>query len=179
MIYISVLGTIISLAALVVAGLAYRLNRRLPNENKIFDEKIRVYHEIIKCLNEALNEIVGCIEDYYENKKSKEHSAKEFAYELNGDIDDAINSVEDVIANNSLVLPEIVLEKLTDFFDFLDEPEYLERYSKPADFEKLRETLDLHFNNAVDAMRNDLEFEKLDTGLRSRIKGNRISKFIE
>jgi len=65
-------STLISIAALIVAALAYILNRRQPNENKIFEEKIRSYHEIIKVLNQSLNDIFAPWRNMREISKTQE-----------------------------------------------------------------------------------------------------------
>jgi len=167
--YLTISGAIISVAAFAISVLAYLQSRKLPNENKIFEEKIRVYHDLIKIMNEAINEIFGCINEYIDDGKTNR-----LADELHDAIDDAIYSVEDAITNNSLVLPEEVLEKLNAFLELLDKPEYLEKYSTPKKFKQLDNEVERYFNEAIDVMRQDLAFDKLNRGLRRRISGSKV-----
>lgn len=172
-------ATLISIAALIVAVLAYALNRKQPNENKIFEEKIRSYHEIIKVLNQSLNDIFATLEEYAENKeKAGEHLAV-YADTMHGAIDEAYYAVEDVITNNSLTLPDDVGEKLTAFLKLLDKDEYLEKYNSPKSLNSFDNKTNNEFNKIVDAMRADLEFEQLNKGLKNRLRGNKALRLLK
>ncbi len=172
-------STIISIAAFIISLLAYRQSLKLPNENKIFEEKIRVYHDLIKIMNEAINEIFGCINEFAENKKTKEFDEKELKDDFNDAIDAAIYSVEDAITDNSLVLPDKVVVKLTGFLELLDKDEYLDTYVSLEEFEKLDTTIEEAFNEAIDIMRKDLDFDILNKGLRKRIRGNNAFRILK
>jgi len=103
MIYLNLAGIAIAVAAFVLSLKAFLLSRKLPNENKIFEEKIRVYHVLIKATNETSSVILSCIDDYDWLKKERDQELDEEAEEMNEDIDDAFKSLEDAIAENSLV----------------------------------------------------------------------------
>jgi Txe/YoeB family toxin of Txe-Axe toxin-antitoxin module len=171
-------GTFIAIAAFIVSLLAFRQSRKLPNENKIFEEKIRVYHEFIKVMNAAVNEIFGCINEFAENEKTKAIDRKELEDDLNSALDDAIYSFEDAITDNALIIPDKLVDKLSNFLEFLDKDEYLKTYASPGKFEKLEEEIDDAFNRIIDDMRNDLDFDILNKGLRKRMKGNKRLRFL-
>jgi len=172
-------ATLISIAALIIAALAYVLNRKQPNENKIFEEKIRSYHDIIKVLNQSLNDIFATIEEYAENKEKAGDRLAVYADIMHGAIDEAYFAVEDVITNNSLTLPDEVGEKLTYFLRLLDKEEYLEKYNSPKSLKSFDTKTNNEFNKIIDAMRVDLEFEQLNKGLKNRLRGSKALRLLK
>lgn len=68
---INYISTFISIVAIGISTLAYRLSLKLPNENKIFEEKIKTYHELIKAMNTVIVEILICINSYVKLKKEE------------------------------------------------------------------------------------------------------------
>ena len=171
-------GTLIAIAAFIVSLLAFRQSRKLPNENKIFEEKIKVYHELIQVLNTTINEIFACINEFAENEKSKAIDRIILEDDLNGALDDAIYAFEDAITDNSLVIPNKLIDKLSNFLELLDKEEYLKSYVDREEFEKLDEEVEEAFNSIIDAMRNDLDFDILNKGLRKRIRGHKRLRFL-
>ena len=171
-------GTLIAIAAFIVSMLAFLQSRKLPNENKIFEEKIKVYHELIWVMNATVNEIFGCINEFAKNEKSKTDDREELEDDLNGALDDAIYALEDAITDNALVIPDKLVDKLSDFLELLDREEYLNTYADRREFEKLDEELEDAFNRIIDAMRKDLDFDILNKGLRSRIRGHKRLRFL-
>lgn len=175
-IIVSVVTIMISFAAMIVAALAYRLNRKLPNENKIFEEKIKAYNEVIKVNNDAVNEIIGCINEYSNHQDLKGLERKELMDELNDAIDDALNSAEDIITNSSLILPKQIYDQLVEFLDILDQQEYLNELNDKIKLTKWLETIDKAFDNFVETMRKEIEYDALNSGLISRTRSSRSSQ---
>lgn len=174
MIYLNLISNAIAIVAFGVSLSAYRLSRKLPNENKIFEEKIRCYHTLIKAMNQAVGEILVCLNEYAENKRQKAPDLSELEDELNEAINDAFFELENAISENSLVVPNNVLAKAYEFLDLLDKPEYLKKYFKDSDFNKFEGELNEFFDIVVVAMQDDIGFEKLDNSLKRRTGGKRL-----
>lgn len=171
--YLNLSSLLLAVIALAVSIATYLLNRKLPNENKIFDEKIRCYHALIKVMNDTVVVIFSAIREYDALKVERARDIDEQADELNDDIDDAFNALEDVIAENTLVLPGVILDQLYLFLDLINKEEYLDTYRRPKQMAKLQATVNEAFDRLVVAMQEDLGFEKLDSSLKHRTGGKR------
>jgi hypothetical protein len=169
----------VSVIACFVSVFVYRLSLKQPNENKIFEEKIRAYQEVIKIMNSVLNEIVACIDEFAENRKSRSAEKTKLFDELNDTISDELYKLEDGITNNCLLMPDDLLERLNDFYDLLIKDDYLHAYSDTDKKELFGSEIDAGFDAVIDAMRKDLNFETLDKGLKRRISGSRISRLLK
>ena len=167
---------LLAVIALAVSIATYLLSRKLPNENKIFEEKINTYHVLIKAINDTVGVIFSAINEYDSLKAERRGDIDERADELNDDIDDAFNSLEDTIAESTLVLPDTILDLLYLFLDMINKDEYLDNYRKPSRFEKFKAEVNEAFDGLVVAMQEDLGFEKLDSGLKHRTGGKRSTK---
>ena len=172
--YLTLIGAIISIAAFIISVLAFLQSRKLPNENKIFEEKIKAYLDLIKGVNEAVNIISDCIDDYVTSNKKKE-----IIDELHEEIDNAIFSIEDLRTNSLILLPDEVLDKLDEFLDLFDNQEYLQTYSTTIKSSEHKKEIDRYFDNLVTVIREDLAIEKLNNGLRRRISGTKHLKAVE
>jgi len=83
---ISAASAVIAASAFLVAWLNYRTSRKLPNENKLFEEKFRSYREVIAALNTAAAVYIQCTEDLLGLKHSDKKSTK-----IQEDIDDELD----------------------------------------------------------------------------------------
>ncbi len=168
---LTVIGAIISFAALFISALAFLQSRKLPNENKIFEEKIKAYLDLIKGVNEAANIISDCIDVYVTSSKKKE-----IIDELHEEIDNAIFAIEDLRNNSLILLPDEVVDKLDEFLKLFDNQEYLQTYSTSKKSFEHQMEIDGRFDKLVIVIRQDLAIDKLNNGLRKRISGSKVLK---
>lgn len=172
---ISIISIIIAGFAAFMAWKVYSLSIRQPYENRIFEEKLKSYKRIINIMNNALNVIIDSILTVKDEKLTDKQLDK-----LDAEIFNSLYDLDDAIASNSLVLPIEISNKLQELRDFLDVGDYLEgNYFKPNIFNPLNSKMNEYFDDIVDSMRNDLNFEKLDHSLRTRIRSNKIRNLID
>jgi hypothetical protein len=162
---ISLIGTSI---AIYISVKAYMLHGKQPNENKIFEEKLRCYSEIIKILNQTINTVVLGIEDAIYEKIQKEEGWKEEIEEIDEEIYVAISLFEDVVFETSIYQPSAVSDELSNYLKHFD-GDLVIKYSTTAKLEKYSDVLNMAFDKLVNLVRKDIAFEELDNNLRSRI----------
>jgi hypothetical protein len=176
MLYFNLTGFVLSVAAIIISLLTYLLSRKMANENKIFEEKIRCYHTLIKAINDTVGIIFTGINDYRILKMDKSPNLQDEKDEINDEIDDAVFALEDIIAENCLLIPDKILELLYASLDLLDKDEYLETYRSEKKMEKFEDDINEQFDAVVVAMQVDLHFKKLDHGLKRRTGGYKSQK---
>jgi len=169
-ILISACSAVVAACASVVTVLNYRLSRKLANENKLYEEKIRSYHVVIKALNEASARYLDCAGDYLTGEE-KGNGTKELFDTLNDELDKSFYALEDAIYENSLVIPDKIMRKIYHFLDLLDMDEFLNEMLGDGRLEEFEDSINVLFDKIINAMRKDLSFEKLDIGLKKRISG--------
>jgi len=94
---ISCVVSAISFAAFVLSILVYRMNRRLPNENKIYEEKLKVYQAIIKTYNQCSGLFLYRLDKYLEQRLKGSSKLKATATEFNVELDEGYFELEDVV----------------------------------------------------------------------------------
>ncbi|WEA01814.1 hypothetical protein [Mucilaginibacter sp. SJ] len=167
---LSCISTFIAVCAFILGFLNYWMSRKLPNENKIFEEKIKAYQVLIKVLNETAATFIECSNEF-EDIRSEGGNIKSAKEELNGQLDESYYKLEDTIYEQSLVVPDSILEKIYDYFDLLDHEEFLEEMATGGKVEEFEEKTNDYFDAIVNEMRRDLSFDKLNVGLKKRIGG--------
>ncbi|TFF37657.1 hypothetical protein [Mucilaginibacter psychrotolerans] len=158
-------------SAFVISCLNYRVSRRLPNENKLFEEKFRSYRSVITALNTAGAVYIECANEFHELKLS-ERELRKAKDELNDELAKAYYLMEDTAYEQTLVLPDEVLEPIDDFFDLFSQEDFLNDVAKAGKVDAFEEKLNDLFDAVINAMREDLAFDKLDKGLKRRIGGS-------
>jgi signal transduction histidine kinase len=174
--YIS--SNIISAIAIVVSIAGYLLNRKMLNQNKVFDEKIKAYQEILKAINHVLNTVINGLYEGQEIIKNKRTNWEDRLDELADQVDDAIDQMNDIIIVNALVLPSAVIEQLDRFSDFIDDIYVEEVLEKETKLDHLNQLLNDRFKELFNMMRNDLNADKLNHGLEKRIRGTWTDKIM-
>jgi hypothetical protein len=172
---VSAISAVFAGSASVVSWLNYRVNRRLPNENKLFEEKFRSYRSVVAAMNTAAAVYVECgieLQDLDLTGKAL-RDAKD---ELNDELAKAYYLMEDTVYEQTLVLPDEVLAPVDDFIDLFGQEDFLEETAKSAKTDQFEAQLNDRFDAVINAMREDLSLEKLDTGLRKRIGGRQRNR---
>lgn len=167
-----IITCIISGFAFIISVAAYYVNLKLPNQNKIFDEKIRAYGEIATAIDNAvlaLSDGIG-IGKYLRKDKPKGYT--EELDDLADNIDETINILFDVLMANIIILPKNVYEHLDGVATFIDSEENYNIFENPKRIDSLLEELRKNQNDAIRVMRNDLQSDQLNNGLRKRLVGN-------
>lgn len=165
---ISLIGTSI---AIYISVKAYMLHRKQPNENKIFEEKLRCYSEIIKILNQTLNTLVLGIEDAIFEKMQKADGWKEEIEEIDEEIYEAISLFEDVVFETSIYQPSTISYALSNYLLYFD-GDLMIKYNTTAKLKKYSDELNTGFDKLVNLIRKDIAFEELDNNLRTRISAS-------
>jgi hypothetical protein len=173
--YPNLISISIAVLALAISVATYLLSRKMPNENKIFEEKIDAYHAVIKAMNDYVAVLLACINEYLIQKADKHPDLKALAAALNQKIDEAFLDMEDGIAENSLLIPDDIVEDIYEFMDTLSEIDYLNRSLSFTKLDKLEDDINEAFDIVVTAMQQDLGFQKLNKGLKRRTGGQRIT----
>lgn len=169
------LSLIVSFGALFFSFLTYRRSRRMENENHLYKLKIEVYSKLISELNNLLNVLV---DNYSHAQLYINNPTDPLAEELNKQADELDNlclKFDDFIIANSLIIPEKVLNPLKQFSDKIIETEGLDEaiQDDPNAIVKLKKIID-HLSDEAEKineqLRIDLQIEKLNSALYSRIK---------
>lgn len=169
-----------SLIALIVSVAGYLLNRTLHNQNKVFDEKLRAYTEILKPLNNMMNVVINNLSDGKEILKYKETGWENDMNALADEIDEAINTLDDAIIVNSLLIPNEVLTKFDDFIEYMENNEdKYDLFENQYTITPLINELNDKFDSLSSVMRDDLDSDKLNKGLSKRIRGNWVHKLLQ
>jgi hypothetical protein len=166
------IACIFSGIALLLSVAGYYINLKLYNQNKVFDEKIRAYGEIAKALNNVVNVL---IENLHEGKLLREDKPKDYQDDLDDladEIDEAIGQMHDVLIVNVLLLPKKIVEHLDGFARFIDSDENFDIFENPEKMDPLVDELGKRLENAIYIMREDMQSEKLNSGLQKRLTGN-------
>lgn len=168
--YISAISAIIAACAFVLSFLNYRTSRHLPNENKIFEEKIKTYQTIIAALNNSAAVFIDCAKKFHELKRSP-GSHRNAEDQLNDELDKSYLLLEDTVHEQALLLPDLIVDLIYNYFELLDDEDFLDDHLEAANLDKFEAELNNRYDKIVDAMRADIAFEKLDTGLKKRTGG--------
>lgn len=165
---ISTISVIISACAIYITWLNYRVNRKMPNENKLFDEKFKSYRSVITVFNTIAAVYIECGNEFHDLNGSAQviRKAKE---ELNDELAKAYYAMEDTVYEHTLVLPDEVLKRIDDYFDLFNQEDFLEEIARVGKTDQFDEKLNDLFDEVINAMREDLAFDKLDMGLKKRI----------
>ncbi|WPU94690.1 hypothetical protein SNE25_04045 [Mucilaginibacter sabulilitoris] len=175
-ILISALSAAFAGSAFIVSCLNYRVSRKLPNENKLFEEKFKSYRAVIAALNTAAAVYLECAHEYQilELPARELVKAKE---ELEEELAKAYYLMEDTIYEQTLVLPDEVLEPIDNFFALFNHDDFLNDTAKAGKTDEFETQINDIFDDVIDAMREDLAFNKLDKGLKKRIgAGGRLQR---
>ncbi|MDB5202791.1 MAG: hypothetical protein JWQ27_2200 [Ferruginibacter sp.] len=168
-----VLGIItitVSIAALIFSILAYKRGASLENENLLFKLKIDIYSRI-------LLEIRNLVDGLQDHLKEVTETLNGPSIEIGTKLDEQAKHIDilcfefsDFIVNHSLIIPEIVLEKLLQFTTkIVDNQQLPDHYTVPVVMENfITEMLD-DANNINIALRNDLHIEKLNISMYKRL----------
>jgi hypothetical protein len=175
---ISTASAVIAASAFVLAWLNYRTSRKMPNENKLFEEKFRSYRSVIAALNTAAAVYIECANELHEFKGSSQ-ALRKVQDEMDDELIKAYFLMEDTVYEQTLVLPDEVLECIDDYFDLFSQEDFLEEAAKAGKTEQFEERLNNLFDAVINAMREDLAFEKLDAGLQKRIGSRHRRKVTE
>ena len=171
--YPNLISISIAVLALAVSLATYLLSRKMPNENKIFEEKIHAYHSVIKAMNDYVAVLLAFVNEYLIQKAAKYPDLKALAAVLNQKIDEAYLDMEDKIAENSLLIPDDIIEEIYAFMDVLNGIDYLHRSVSFTKLDKVEEDINEAFDAVITTMQEDLGFQKLNKGLRRRTGGQR------
>ncbi|GAA4084187.1 hypothetical protein [Mucilaginibacter panaciglaebae] len=169
---ISTASAVIAASAFVLAWLNYRTSRKMPNENKLFEEKFKSYRSVIAALNTAAAVYIECANEFHDLKGSAQ-TLRKVKDELDGELSKAYYLMEDTVYEQTLVLPDEVLECVDNFFELFAREDFLEETPKAGKTDQFEEQINDRFDEVINAMREDLAFEKLDAGLQKRIGSRR------
>lgn len=165
----------IAASALIIAWRTYYTNRLLPNENKLFEEKIRSFRNVIVALNTAAAVYIECGNEFHEFKESDQRKFKE---EIDLELSKAYYLMEDTVHEQMLILSDEVIEKIDSYFELFDQEDFLMETAKSGNTEQFEDKLNTIFDAVVNTMREDLAFEKLDKRLSRRIGSRQPTKVI-
>jgi hypothetical protein len=174
---ISAASALIAASAFLLAWLNYRTHRKMPNENTLFEEKFKSYRLVIAELNTVAAVYVECANEFYDLKSSGQ-ALRKAKDELNDELAKAYYLMEDTVHEQTLVLPDEVLECIDEYFDLFNQEDFLEDTAKARKTDQFEERLNELFDAVINAMREDLAFEKLDKGLKLRLGGRQRDKSI-
>jgi len=167
-----IIACIFSCIALLLSVAGYYINLKLYNQNKVFDEKIRAYGEIAKALNHVVDIL---IDNLHEGRSLRDEKPKDYEDNLDDladEIDEAIGQMHGVLIVNILLLPKKVVEHLESFSNFIDSGENFDIFENPEKMDSLVEQLATRLEEAIYMMREDMQSEKLNSGLQKRLTGN-------
>jgi len=167
---LSVLTIIVSIIALSFSILAYKRGGSMENENHLFKLKIEVYSKILS----ELYKLLDTLQDHFKELKQTLDGP---SIEIATKVEDQAKKVDilcfeflDFIVNQSLIIPESILVKLTDFTSkIIDNRELPDHYSAIDELENLLTVLMEDANNINVALRNDLHIEKLNISMYKRL----------
>ncbi|GGA95957.1 hypothetical protein [Mucilaginibacter rubeus] len=165
---ISAASALIAASAFIVALLNYRISRKLPNENKLFEEKFKSYRNVIAAMNTAGAVYVQCANVFWDMKSSGK-SLKKVKDKIDMELTKAYYLLEDTVQEQILLLPDEVLEHIDNYFDVFNKENFPENITKEKEIEEFENGLNELFDSVVNSMRDDLAIEKLDNGLKKRI----------
>lgn len=98
----SAASIVVAASAFWISWVTYQTNRQLPNENKLFDEKVRSYRNVVRAINTAAATYIECGYDYYYLKKAAQLDLKD---KIDDTLIKAYNLMEDTVHEQMLVLP--------------------------------------------------------------------------
>lgn len=169
---IGAVSAFVAASVFLVALLNYLLGRKLPNENKLFEEKFRSYRSVVAALNTAAAVFIECANEY-DNLTVSRKELEEIKDELDYELNKAYFLMEDTIHEQMFVLSEEVLGFIDDYFELFDQEDFLLEMVKPGKSDEFEKQVNNIFDVIIDAIRKDLSLEKLDKGLKKRIGSNR------
>lgn len=172
---VSAISAVFAGSALLVSWLNYRVNRKLPNENKLFEEKFRSYRSVVAAMNTAAAVFVECGHEF-QGLDIAGKALSDAKDELDGELTKAYYLMEDTVYEQTLVLPDGVLESVDNFLDLFGQEDFLVETSSARKTDQFETDVNDRFDAVINAMREDLAFDKLDTGLRKRIGGRQRNK---
>jgi hypothetical protein len=171
-IIISLCSVAIAACAFVLAWLSYRLNRKLPNENKLYEEKFRSYRSLMAAMTNGAGVHLQCAYQFEGNDLSGAE-LEDFEHDMNEELNKSYFLMEDTLNEQMLVIPDEVLEPIDKYLDLFNQADFLGETVAAGKTAKFEERVNTHFDAVVDAMRHDLSLEKLDAGLQHRIGAQR------
>ena len=172
---ISTSSAIISVFALIITWMNFRISRKMPNENKLFEEKFQSYRSVILVINKAAGVYLESANGF-QDVKGPSQIIKTAKDNFNKDLDKVYFLMEDTIYEQMLVLSDEVLEAIYSYIELFDQEDFLEQTATAGKTDEFEEKLNDLFDEVIDAMREDLAFDKLDKGLKNRIGSRHRSK---
>ena len=130
-------------------------------------------------MNSAFNVLIGNLHEGIRLAKEKPDDWEDDRDDLADQIDEEIVRMEDAMIVGSLVLPGDIVEQFDKFSDFMDNVDADDVFEDPDKLNQVVDKLNLKFRELFDLMRNDLDADKLNNGLRKRIRGNWVNKIVD
>jgi hypothetical protein len=170
--------TIISAIAAIFSILAYRRNRRLTNENHLFEKKVEIYSSILGELNQLLINLENHLSRFKFHSLQKTDFDKDFSTSLNNtadEIDEMSDKFRALCISSSLLLPESVFKTINILINklYLSPTPNSDSKSIPNLSKYLDGNLDelLALSNQINQeMRKDLNIDDLNDLLYKRLK---------
>ncbi|RKS14330.1 hypothetical protein C8C87_1604 [Flavobacterium sp. 120] len=164
---------IISSVCLVLATvLTYRnfiVLKTMENENHFYKHKMDNAQSLLLGIMKLMDDYQNILSDFHESEKlNKLDSIKE--KEIDIQIDQVTEVFRKTIIQHSLFLPQNILDLIEKFYDGLFDEE--NKAKDNSDVDKYIDTKLEEIENLAYKIREDLGIEKLNIGLKKRIRSN-------
>lgn len=166
---ISIASFIIASGALTITILNFKRQRTIENENFIYKSKIEVYNNFTT----EINRLIKCYQKAYVALTLHDNGSKVLTrqqlIELANQIDNCGYKLEDIFAENQLLLTESVSEKIESFID-----DFIYRSNETTYDAKLINDLlkDIYVDaqDLINIFRVDLNIDRINQSLFRRLK---------
>jgi hypothetical protein len=167
---LAIITITVSIVALIFSILAYKRGASLENENHLFKLKIDSYSKILLEIRNLIDALQDHLKEVTETLNGSSIEVGTKLDEQSKRVDTLCFEFSDFIVNQSLIIPEIVLEKLVEFTNKIVENQELpDHYSVTTVMENLITELLEDANNINIALRSDLHIEKLNMSMYKRL----------
>lgn len=168
---INIIFNSISAVCLIVATIfSYRnfiLIKTLENENHFYKYKMESAQKLLIASMTLINQFQDIMSEVFELKKQNKFD-EEANNGINTKIDSCFDEFRKSVIENSLFLPQNIINEIEKFYDM---------FFEQTDFSGTEEEIEKYFDDLLDKtesiselIRNDLGVEKLNVKLKKRIR---------